>query len=606
MDPDELIPPYAGRILRINLGDGKISVEPTAKYVKEWLGASGFAIKILYDELRSWVTPFEPANKLIFSAGALVGTTAPGACKSNISTLGPVTGGWASSCSDSYAGGQLKYAGYDAIVIEGRAHSPVFLWIRDEKVEIRDARHLWGKTTWETLAMIRRELDDETLHTVSIGPAGENLVRGACVIQDRGRAFGRCGTGAVMGSKNLKALVIKGTGAVRVAQPERFMETASRIRKMFEGIKSVEGMRKYGTLRGLEAKQKICGINFKNFQECTLPQEMMEAVDPCKMIDRYEVVRQSFPGCAIGCSRHLYVTEGPYAGLATECNQMEVLMTLQTRLAIAEPTFMLKVNATCNQMGLDVDAAGGPIGWAMECYQRGILTEKDTDGLKLQWGDAGVALELIRKICYREGFGNILAEGCARAADLVGRDSAYYALHIKGQDLYEPCRGALGWCLGTTTATRGGGHTTGAVPDQRVVPAEKEKVQKIFGVQTPWPQEYEDKAKMVTYMEVLHRINNCLGVCHFNTIHGDWDQIDLPQLADLYSAATGWDVSVEDFRRMAMKQVHLEKAFNLRHTAFDRKDDMPTPRDLLEPIPDGNLAGWKIDEEKYGRMHDDY
>ena len=606
MGADELIPPYAGKILRVNLGDGKISVESTVTYAKEWLGASGMAVKILYDELRSWVTPHEPANKLIFSAGALVGTTAPGACKSNISTLGPVTGGWASSCSDSYAGGQLKYAGYDAVVIEGRAHTPVFLWIRDEKVEIRDARHLWGKTTWETLAEIRQELDDETLHTVSIGPAGENLVRGACVIQDRGRAFGRCGTGAVMGSKNLKALVIKGTGAIRVAQPERFMETASRIRKMFEGIKSVEGMRKYGTLRGLEAKQKICGVNFKNFQGCTLPEDMMEAVDPCKMIDRYEVARQSFPGCAIGCGRHLYVTEGPYAGLETECNQMEVLMSLQTRLAIGEPTFMLKVNAICNQMGLDVDAAGGPVGWAMECYQRGILTEKDTDGLKLQWGDAGVVLELIRKISYREGFGNILAEGCARAADLVGRDSAYYALHIKGQDLYEPCRGALGWCLGTTTATRGGGHTTGAVPDQRVVPAEKEKVQKIFGVQNPWPQQYEDKAKMVTSMEVLHRINNCLGICHFNTIHGDWDQIDLPHLADLYSAATSWDVSVEDLRRMAMKQIHLEKAFNLRHTAFDRKDDLPTPRDLSEAIPDGNLAGWKIDEAKYGQMLDEY
>ena len=606
MGADEMIPPYAGKILRINLGDGKISVEPTVKHAKEWLGASGIAIKILYDELRSWVTPYEPANKLIFSAGALVGTTAPGACKSNISTLGPVTGGWASGCSDSYAGGQLKYAGYDAIVIEGRAHTPVFLWVRDEKVEIRDARHLWGKTTWETLAGIRQELADDALHTISIGPAGENLVRGACVIQDRGRAFGRCGTGAVMGSKNLKALVIQGTGAIRVAQPQRFMETVARIRKMFEGIKSVEGMRKYGTLRGLEAKQKICGVNFKNFQGCALPQEMMEAVDPCKMIDRYEVARQSFPGCAIGCGRHLYVTEGPYAGLETECNQMEVLMSLQTRLAIAEPTFMLKVNAVCNQMGLDVDAAGGPVGWAMECYQRGILTEKDTDGLKLKWGDAGVVLELIRKISYREVFGNILAEGCARAADLVGRDSSYYALHIKGQDLYEPCRGALGWCLGTTTATRGGGHTTGAVPDMRVVAPEKEKVQKIFGVQNPWPQEYEDKAKMVTYMEALHRVNNCLGICHFNTIHGDWDQIDLPHLADLYSAATGWEVSVEDLRRMAMKQIHLEKAFNLRHTAFDRKDDMPTPRDLLEPIPDGDLAGWRIDEKKYGQMLDEY
>ena len=404
MDTSELSNAYAGKILRVNLSNGKISTEPTSMYAREWLGASGFAIKILYDELRSWVTPYEPANKLVFSAGALQGTTAPGACKSNISTLGPMTGGWASGCSDSYVGGQLKYAGYDSVIIEGRAHTPVYLWIWNDRIELRDASRLWGKTTWETLDGIREELGDERLHTVSIGPAGENLVRGACVIQDRGRAFGRCGTGSVMGSKNLKAIVARGSGAIRVAQPKLFMERVARIRKMFDDLKSVKGMQRYGTLRGLDAKQKICGVNFKNFQECTLPAEMLEAVDPCKMIDKYEVSRQSFPGCAIGCGRHLRVTDGPYAGLETECSQMEVLLTLQTRLAMKEPTFMLRANATCNQMGLDVDAAGGPIGWAMECYQRGILTDKDTDGLKLNWGDAEVALELIRKISHREGF----------------------------------------------------------------------------------------------------------------------------------------------------------------------------------------------------------
>lgn len=597
---------YAGKILRVNLSNGTISTEPTSAYAREWLGTSGIAVKVLYDELRPWVTPYDPANKLVFSAGALVGTTAPGACKSNISTLGPMIGGWASSCSDSYVGGQLKYAGYDAVVIEGRAHTPVYLWIHDKQVEIRDALPLWGKTTWETLDGIRKGLGDEGLHVVSIGPAGENLVRGACVIQDKGRAFGRCGTGAVMGSKNLKGIVARGTGAIRIARPKSFLEAVVRIRKLFDGIKSVEEMQKYGTFRGLAAKQKICGINFKNFQECTLPEEMVDAIDPCGMIDKYEIAHQSFPGCAIGCGRHLRVTEGPYAGLETECNQMEVLLSLQTRLAVREPTFMLKANAYCNQMGLDVDAAGGPIGWAMECYQRGILSTKDTDGLKLNWGDAGVALELIRKISYREGFGDILAEGCARAADRVGRGSGYYAVHIKGQDLYEPCRGALGWSLGTTTSTRGGGHTTGATPDQRIVPESKEKVNAIFGVQKPLPHEYEDKTKMVTYMEVIHRVNNCLGVCHFNTIHGDFDQMDLSHLAELYSAATGWDTSVADFKRLTMRQVSLEKAFNLRHTNYDRKDDLPAARDLCEPIPKGALAGWKMDEAKYNGMLDEY
>jgi aldehyde:ferredoxin oxidoreductase len=270
---------------------------------------------------------------------------------------------------------------------------------------------------------------------------------------------------------------------------------------------------------------------------------------------------------------------------------------------------MFKANAVCNQLGLDVDAAGGPIAWAMECYQRGILDEGDTGGLKLQWGDTEVILELIRRICYREGFGNLLAEGAAKAAGLLGRGSAYYAMHIKGQDLYEPLRGALAWCLGTTTSTRGGGHTTGAVIDSRigVSAADVEKAQSIYGVENPYnPLDYEGRAAMVHYMEAVHRINNCLGVCHMNTIHWDIEQIDLPQLAELYSLATGWPTSVEDLKRLAMRQLNLEKAFNLRHTPFGRKDDLPTPRDLAEPVPSGPLTGWKMDAAKFNRMLDEY
>jgi len=606
MKRNEEVYAYAGTILRINLTNGKISTEPTMKYAREWLGASGIAMKILYDELRSWVTPYEPANKIIFSAGALVGTTAPGACKSNISTLGPVTGGWASGCSDSYVGGQLKYAGYDSIVIEGKAPTPVYLWIHDDRVEIRDASGLWGKTTWETHDMVRQELRDSTLHVVSIGPAGENLVRGACVIQDKGRAFGRCGIGAVIGSKNLKAIVAKGTGRVAVAQSGRFMDTVREVREMFKKSRTLEGMRKYGTIGGLSRKQETCGISYKNFQECVLPEDMAQAIDPRKIIDNYEVARQSFPSCAIGCSRHVRITEGPYAGLETEVPQMEVVGTLQGRLGIYEPTFMFKANAYCNQLGLDVDAAGGPIGWAMECYQRGIIDEADTGGLKLNWGDADVVLELIRKISYREGFGDLLAEGSAKAADTIGRESDYYAIHVKGQELYEQCRGSLGWCLGVATSTRGGGHTTGAVGDSRPG-VDVEKGRLIFGIDNPYtPLEYEGKAQMVTYMEAVHRVNNCLGICHMNTIHWDVEHMDLPQLAQLYSAATGWETSVEDLKRMAMRQVNLEKAFNLRYTDFDRKDDMPTARDMNEPIPTGSLAGWKMDEEKYNRMLDEY
>ena len=609
MVKDEDMYGYAGKILRVNLSNGDVWTEPTSKYARELLGSSGIAVKILYDELKAWVTPYDPANLLIFGAGSLVGTTAPGANKMNISTLGPEMGGWASGCSDSYLGGELKWAGYDSVVVEGHAHTPVYLWIQNEKVEIRDASHLWGKTTWETLDGIREELGDKSLHVASIGPAGENLVRGACVIQERKRAHGRGGLGAVMGSKNLKALVAKGTGAVKIADPKRFMEAVSNCREMFKDLKKTEVFHTYGTLGLMARKQEVSGCNWKNFQDVVVPQDIVDAIEPKKMVEKYEISKQSYPGCAVGgCSRILHITDGPYEGLVAESNQWESVTTLQTRLAVEEPNWMLKATALCDQLGLGVDEAGAPIGWAMECYQRGIIDEKDTGGLELKWGDAELALDLIRKISYREGFGNILAEGCARAAEIVGRDSGYYAIHIKKMDLYEPCRGAIGWCLGATTSTRGGGHTTGAPLCENSDPAlDVEKAKEVYGIDNPHkPIEYEGKAKMVTYGEALQRVNNCLGVCHWNTTYLDPNLIDLRELAELYSAATGLETSIEDLKKMAMRQLNLEKAFNLRFTDFDRKDDLPAPRDMNEPIPSGDYAGWKMDEKKYNETLDEY
>jgi len=609
---------YAGKMARINLTSEEIKIESSLGYAEDWLGSSGIAIKILYDELKPWITPYDPANKIIFGAGPLIGTFAPGACKMNVSTLGPRTGGWATGSADAYLGVQLRIAGFDSIIVEGKARVPVYLWIHDNKIEIKNAESLWGKTTWESLAAIRKELNDDNLHIISIGPAGENLVRGACIIQDRSRAFGRCGSGAVMGSKNLKAIVADGNRsqsgqALKIADPGRFMKAAKKAWKMVANAKGTAKYKKYGALGILENKQAVCGIQYKNFQDMHIPDDVAKKIDPIKLIDKYQLYKQNYPGCPIGCSRHLYVTEGPYAGLILESPQWEAFATLQTRLGVEEPTFMLKANAYCDQLGLDLDAAGAAISWAMECYQRGIINEKDADGLKLNWGDAGVALELIRKIVYREGFGSILAEGCLRASDIIGRNSSYYAMDIKGQDLYEPLRGSMAWALGTVTSTRGGGHTTGAPILENsggLGSASKEEQQKandMFGIDnTSKPLEYEGKPKMVYFTEILHRINNSLGICHFTTVWQDVNYTNLDNIAEMYSAATGIERTVDDFEKIAMRQLNLEKAFNLRHTNFDRKDDYPPLRELNEPIKTGNFAGWKMDKKKFDKMLDDY
>ncbi len=608
MNEKEDIYAYAGKILRVNLNNSSIWTEPTKKYAKEWIGSTGIAIKILYDELKDWVTPYDPANLLIIGTGALGGTTAPGTNEVSANTLGPVTGGWASGNSDSFFSGQLKYAGYDLIVVEGRSYKPVYISITNDKVSICDASYLWGKTTWECLDILREEHNDPMLHSLSIGPAGENLVRGACVIQDKGRAMGRCGTGAVFGSKNLKAIIVKGTGSIKVAEPKRFMDLVRKYRKKMEKANCIEPMNKTGTLWIFPRKNETCGHDYKNFQETYLPEEVAKAVNPEPAVEKYRVANSSFPGCAFGgCGNHLYISDGPYAGLKTESCQWEVFGTLQTRLAVLDPTFMFKANAYCNQLGLDVDLAGSSIGWAMECYQRGIIDKKDTDGLELKWGDAGVALELMRKISYKEGFGNLLSEGAARASKILGRDSWRYAHHIKKQDLYEACRGSNGWALGTALSTRGAGHTTGAVAIEGVPNLDAKKQMEIYGVNNAdKPLEYKGKAKLVSYMENIDRIANCLGMCIFQTTYLNIELLGPSELAELYSAATGWETSAEDFKRMTLRQLNLEKAFNLRFTNFDRKDDMPTYRDLYEPIPTGPLAGWKIDEKKWNEMLDDY
>ena len=573
---------------------------------KNGLGSTGIAIKILYDELKSWVTPYDPANKIVFGTGVLLGTPAPGACKMSVSTLGPRTGGWASGCCDSYVGGELKCAGYDTIIIEGRAHKPVFLWIQDDAIEIRDAGHLWGKNTWETLEMIRKELKDPSLHMVSIGPAGENLVRGACIVQDRARAFGRCGSGAVMGSKNLKAIVARGDQTDQSGRTGNgSWRLSTRSVRCSRPLRGVEEFRQYGTLKLLEKKNAMCGVNYKNFQEVYFPEAMAQAIEPKRSIDKYRVAKQNFPGCPIGCGTHLLhygwplcrpgdggESMGGGADTARKIGDSRAHVYVQGERPLQPARVGHRRCRRCDWLG------------------HGVLSKRHSrregyGGDPLLWGDADLVLELIRKIAYREGFGDLLAEGAAKAADLLGRESGYYAMHLKGQDLYESCRGNLAWSLGTTTSTRGGGHTTGAI--ETLPGVNVEKMRSIYGVNNPdkvW--EYEGKAKMTAYMEVVHRINNCLGVCHFNTIWGNLDLIDLPQLAELYSTATGWPTSVDDLKRLAERQLNLEKAFNLRFTDFDRKDDLPTPRDLAEAIPTGPAAGWKFDLEKYNGMLDEY
>lgn len=597
-------------VLRVDLASGKSRVEDLSDQFHLYLGGSGLAAKILFDELPQWVTPYDPANKIIIAAGALMGTPTPGACKISVSTIGPMTGGWATGSSDSHFGRELRQAGYDMVILENRCLRPSYLYISNDTVELRDASDLWGRDTWETVDLLSQQLGNPDLHCIAIGQAGENLVRGACLIQDKHRAFGRCGTGAVFGSKQMKAIVCQGTSSISVADPPLFLQRVTACRSRILNSGTTKSMGKVGTLGSLRHRQKVGAVAYRNFQGYTLPEGMVDDIDPAPIIDHYEEARCGFPGCPICCGRTVRITEGEFSGPTSAMNPYEILGGVMSKLDVRKRDFQVEVYNLCNRYGLDVDMLGGVLAWAMECYQRGILTEEQTGGLAIPWGDTDVIMKLIDMIVFREGFGAVLSEGCKRAADIVGNGSEYYAMHIKGQDLYEMMRASNGLCLGTAVSTRGGTHTTGApCIEQSSAPLDDETAMRIFGIsadQVMNPDRYDGKPEMILYYEVLARACNSLGICIFNTVWLDTTHMTVEDIADVLSAAAGRTYTAYDLKEIALRCIDVEKAINLKFTDFDRKDDMPTQRDLLEPVPDGPRKGWRLDRGEYDKMLDRY
>jgi len=607
---DDQVCGYAGTILRVDLNTGLTSKEPTIEYARKFLGGRGINVRILYDELKPWVTPYEPANRLIFGVGPLTGTLSPGACRLEVASRNPFSNGIGTSDVGGFFGPEMKFAGYDHIVITGKAKTAVYLWINDDHVELRDARYLWGKTTWDTYDLIREELGDDDIQIISIGPAGENLVRSACLIVNRSRAAGKCGMGGVMGSKNLKAIAVRGTGPVEVAHPKKFMELVRQAWQKVENSACQPGMTSIGTVADFLDSKGIL-TTYKNFRDLDIPDELADELGPEPLQSKYQQRQMGYMSCPLHCSNFYRVSDGPYAGTETEGFEMNTTIDFGTNLALYSSAAIIKIHALCSELGLDVDATSGPISWAFDCYERGIITEKDTDGQALKWGDHEVVCELITKIAHRVGFGAILAEGAKRASDVIGRGSGYYAMVQKGQDLYEDLRAPIAWSFGTALATRGGGHTTSS-PGADVLggldPAADEVWRKLLKVRTVEPTAYEDKPKIVIYQERQDHIMNCTILCLYV---GVWFEpstsvLGLNEIAELCSAATGWETTETELIRIADRIQNVEKAFNVLHADLGRADDLPQQRFFEEPIESGPFAGFQLSREKYDQMLDEY
>jgi len=612
---------YAGTILRVNLTEKKITKQPFPReWMKKHLGGEGVAAKILYEEVDPETPPFSPQNKVILSMGPLVGTLAPCSGRITITTKSPIT----EIYSDSNAGGQwgpeMKQAGYDHVVIEGASEQPVYLWIDDDRVELRDAQHLWGKTTWEADEIIKGELGDETIQVACIGPAGENLSGAACFIVNRARACGRMGLGAVVGSKKLKAVAVRGTRGIKIADPGKFMKECRRLFDKITGD-GMYGMMQQGTLaipdlawdgksptkieplmRYSHAGKVVCDtyeeISCKNARE--------------KVWDR----DLACFNCPIHCANWSSIKEGQWKGEKGEGFELNVQEDCTYMDTCDDVWFMPKFNFLCNQLGLGVDEASLPIAFGMCLFEKGILTEKDTGGIRLEWGDKETVLKLMKMVAYREGFGDVLADGTKKMAQKIGRDAEYWSKNIKGAEVIADTRFAHEVTLAEGVSPRGACHLKGlslfgvhARNMEYLTPEFREEMQRVYGSPSPVkPFDHRWAPYVTRYLNRLMSAMDNVGLCVFSSHYMLFHAVMLEDLPQLIEAATGVTFSLEELEQCGDRARIMQRSFNHR-LGLDRKDDYP-PRHTFEKVIKIEFGGQTInmvlDEKQYDEVLTEY
>ncbi len=482
------------------------------------------------------------------------------------------------------------------MVIQGRANELVCLSIDDEHVDIVDVPHLRNKTISETASVLHKEFGED-FKLLLIGPAGENRARSACVLVDEARVAGRCGIGAVMGSKNVKAVAVRGTGGVEVADPGRFEAVARECWDRITSSSFAEAAGRYGVYRRYPWDLET---PYRNFSGEIPSSDKKQRILPEAFLP-YMIGSKTCGSCPVHCWKVYQVLEDGKPRVS-EALQINSIGNFAVRLDMFDPEAVLRAHALCNELGLDEDNSSGVIAWAFECYERGLITEKETGGLKLEWGNSEAVFELLRSIAYRRGFGDVLAEGCRRASDrLPGTKDC--CVHVKGQELFEALWSRPAWALGTVVAARGGTHTRGAVLPERLKDAPEELCQRLFGLRSIGDKaSYEDKERLVVFFEKFQALSNSLGMCYF--MHG-LNSVDmlLPEdYARLFSAATGPNIDSDRMMWLGERIFNLEKCFNVLHTGWTREDDMPPTRFVSQPL-DGRF---KIDIQAWGQMLDRY
>jgi aldehyde:ferredoxin oxidoreductase len=560
---------------------------------------------LLYNHLSPGIDPLSPDNVLLIGAGLLTGIPALGSGRCDIAAKSPITGAIGDSNIGGFFAPEMRMAGFDHLVIKGKAEKPVYLWIHDEEIEILDASHLWGKDTFETQALIRSDHKDEEIKSLVIGNAGENLVRFANVRTGMKNAAGRTGMGCVMGSKNLKAVAARGTMDIKFTHPEQLLDYCKEMIDMVMKNRYSRAASKWGTLVIYSTTNTTGLIRTRNFQLNQLDQGW--GIEPEEM-DKYTIGMSGCFGCPVSCRHRYTLKEGVFAPFFAEGPEYTSLGAFGTMVDCRKMETVLVANHLVNKYGLDTLETGGLIAWAMELYEKGIITEKITNGLKLEWGDEEVLFELIRQITYREGFGNILADGFKIAIEKIGQESKYYAIQVKDMsNLHSDERPTPSFALGIATSTRGADHLRGR-PAIDLYGLPEDFLEEIYGAPISSDyRSYEGKSRMVWWQELLYAVTDSLGTCKFQTVflavHAPkWDEF-----SKLIYLVSGIQYTTSQLMEIGERIYTIERMFNNRE-GFSRKDDALPERYFKEATPIGlpRVRDRKINKEKFEKMLDEY
>lgn len=611
------------KIAYIDLSAGTVETRPIPLELrKRFLGGRGLDAYLLYNNAPPGCDPLGPENPLLVSGGLLTATCASATARTHFMAKSPLTGLLGSANMGGFFAPELAWAGFHHLVIRGRAEKPVYLWIHNGAIEVRDATYLWGKMSTDTQWAIREELADEEIKSAVIGPAGENLVRYACVMTGIKNAAGRSGMGCVMGSKNLKAIAVRGTMDIRIARPKEALEYNKRFIDQITSAKVNKFQGALGTPFIWGATNCWGGVRCRNFQY-----NQMEYADDIEPERLDEIATETMGphhmascfGCQVHCRGKYRIPSGPYAGKYDEGPEYTTLGAFGGEPDCKSAETILTGNHLVNQYGVDTVEIGSLISWAMELYERGIVTDRETDGLELRFGNDRALLEMVHRICNRQGaLGNLLADGGLEAAARIGQNALDYLVQVKGMsNLHSDERATPALALNIATASRGSDHLRSR-PGIDLFHLPEPVLRKIYGTPVAYDgplssehTEYTGKAWEVFWQENCYMAVDCLGICKFHTVFLGATLPNFDDWPKVIAYNTGLELTPEEIWTIAERCNTLERLFNLREglTRDDPvKGDTLSHRYFDEPCRRGapDVVGARLDRDKFAAMIDEY